>query len=346
VLDTGAPDLSIIDNKIVKEMKLRERKTGNLKGAGKSNQKFSFLENTTLSLPGIKITDARLGTFSMAFMEPYWGKPKFGLLGGNILSKVITEIDYVNKYVTFYSPDNYINQGISGKIPINIKENTIVIKAVICISEKYAPVTGRFIIDTAVRNSFFNSPFTKKFKFIERSEKIIENITGFGIGGEGFGKLGRVNYIQIGNNKISAPVIEFTTDTKGISASKEFDGIIGADILSRFNVVIDYTREEMRLTPNKNFSKPFEYDKSGLYFIKDDQHIGWYKIAYVIKNSPAAKAGIYKGDVLIEIDGKNTSHFNYEQIKNLLKKDEKIIKIKILHNNVVKNINLKPEKLI
>lgn len=130
-----------------------------------------------------------------------------------------------------------------------------------------------------MRNTFFNSPFTRTHKLIEKSQKIVENITGFGIGGVGFGKLSRLKSIKIGNYQIEEPIVELTTDSQGVAASKQFDGIIGADILSRFNVIFDYSRGEMILEPNENFHHSFEYDKSGIYFIVHEENKDLYEVA-------------------------------------------------------------------
>jgi len=44
------------------------------------------------------------------------------------------------------------------------------------------------------------------------------------------------------------------------------DGPIGNEILRRFKVTIDYSRQRMMLEPNAHFSDPFENDMSGIAF--------------------------------------------------------------------------------
>jgi hypothetical protein len=346
VLDTGALEISTIEKNIATKMNLMSRKGGTLRGAGKNSVKFWLLENVKLSLPNIDILNPRLGTFSLTHMEPYWGKPKYGLLGGNILKELITEIDYINSILIFHKPDSFVYQGVGQKIPIEFITNAILIKAKLQINEGDKNIEGLFLVDTGVRNTFFNSPFTRKHKLIEKSKKIVENITGFGIGGVGFGKLSRLKSIEIGNYLISEPIVELTTDTEGIAASQQFDGIIGADILSRFKVIFDYTQGEVILEPNENFHNSFEYDKSGIYIIVNDDNKDLYKVAYVIKNSPAEIAGIVPGDVLLEVNDIPVSNYNYEQMKNYFKQEGKTITLKILRNNTTVKLNIKLEKLL
>jgi hypothetical protein len=346
VLDTGAPEISIIERNIVTKMNLKVKKGGVLTGAGKNSVKFGLLENVKLSLPNIDILNPRLGTHSLIHMEPYWGKPKYGLLGGNILRELITKIDYINNIVIFHKPASFVYRGSGQKIPIKFITNAILIKAKLQINEGDKDIEGLFLIDTGVRNTFFNSSFTRKHKLIEKSKKNVENITGFGIGGVGFGKLSRLKSIKIGNYLINEPIVELTTDTKGIAASKQFDGIIGADILSRFEVIFDYTRAEMILEPNENFHKSFEYDKSGIYLIVNDDNKDLYKVAYIVKNSPAERAGIIQGDVLLEVNDIPVSNYNYEQMKNYFKQEGKTITVKISRNTSTIKLNIKLEKLL
>jgi membrane-associated protease RseP (regulator of RpoE activity) len=327
-------------------LNIKTIKGGYLRGAGTKSVKFVLLEDVKLTLPGIEVTGARMAAISLTHMEPYWGKPKYGLLGGNILKQVVTEVDYINRLVTFYKPDTYSYKGSGEKIPIKFVTNAILVKARIRINAEDDDVVGLFLIDTGVRNSFFNSPFVSKHQIIKKSKKWIENITGFGIGGEGFGKLSRINTIQMGQYRIRNPIIELTTDTRGIAASKTFDGIIGADLLSRFKVVFDYHRGEMIIEPNKNFQKAFKYDSSGLYLIVDDQDEDLYKVAYVVKKSPAESAGIRIGDVLLKVNENPVTDYNYEQVKNLFKQEGKTITLKILRNKVEKKVKIVLEKLL
>lgn len=345
VLDTGAPEISIIEKNLASEMKLETDKGGSLKGAGKKQVSFTRLKNVRLNLSDIEITNPRLGAITLTHMEAHWGKPKYGLLGGNILKELVTGIDYINSTLCFHKPENYFYKGTGEKIPIKFIANAILIKAKVKIPGSNKEIEGTFLIDTGVRNSFFNSPFTAKHKLIEKSDKIIENITGFGIGGEGFGKLSRLESIKIGKYTLKKPVVELTTDTKGIAASKRFDGIIGADILSRFDVVFDYTKNEMILEPNENFNKPFLYDMSGIYLIAGNNKKS-YRAAYVVKKSPAENAGIKKGDLIIEINGNTVDNYNYEEIKNYLKEAGKEIRIKVKRNNETKMFNIKLSKLL
>jgi membrane-associated protease RseP (regulator of RpoE activity) len=346
VLDTGAPEITTIEKGIITRMNIKTNKGGYLRGAGAKSLEFVWLEGVKLTLPNIKVLGARMAAHSLVHMEPYWGKPKYGLLGGNILKHVVTEIDYIKSYVRFYQPDKYIYKGNGQKIPIKFISNAVLVKARVCINAGEEDFEGLFLIDTGVRNTFFNSPFVRKHCILEKTKKTVENITGFGIGGEGFGKLSRIKTIQMGSYKIDNAIIELTTDTTGVAASKQFDGIIGADLLSRFKVIFDYKRGEMILEPNENFHDFYNYDMSGLYLIVNDMDKELYKVAYVVKDSPAEFAGIEKGDALVRVNGNPVKSYNYEQIKNVFKQVGETVTLDILRDTILKKFSIKLKKLL
>jgi hypothetical protein len=86
---------------------------------------------------------------------------------------------------------------------------------------------------------------------------------GFGAGGEFRQVTGRVESLEVGGVKILNPVADFSTDTKGVTGTASYDGTIGGDILRRFTVILDYSRQQMIFEPNADFATPFETDKSG-----------------------------------------------------------------------------------
>jgi C-terminal processing protease CtpA/Prc len=174
----------------------------------------------------------------------------------------------------------------------------------------------------------------------------VENIAGFGIGGASWATMGRLASLQIGDFVVERPVVQFNTATKGIEASDQFDGIIGADILSRFIVTLDYQNQRMMLRKGARFEQPFEYDMSGLYFVTAGDRNDVFKVENVIKDSPAAKAGIEKGDVLVSIDHKPVSSFTLETLKRHLREAGRVVALQVQRAGKTKDISFRLERLI
>jgi predicted aspartyl protease len=75
------------------------------------------------------------------------------------------------------------------------------------------------------------------------------------------------------------------------------DAVVGMQLLSQFNLVLDFPRSRMWMSPNANFGKPFRRDRVGLHTL--DEEGG--RVVLVASGSPAEKAGFRIGDVVTEM---------------------------------------------
>ena len=346
VLDTGATDNSAIDEQVAEDLGLEPGRTMMGGGAGPERVPMRELGGIRLFLPGMELTGFRFMTIPLKRMEPYWGRKKDGLLGGNILGRLVTQIDYDRNKVTFHDPRSFEASGKGMVIPLIVQSNSLFVKAKVISEASNFPKEGLFLLDTGVRTTFFNTPFTARNELIRNARRTIENIAGYGIGGVVRGIMGRVASIRIGDLEIQRPVVEFSTDTEGIAGSDRFDGIIGADILSRFHVTFDYQKQVMILQKGAGFPQPFEYDMSGLYFISTGETNNVFTVENVVEDSPAAKAGAAKGDLLISVNDLPASSFTLETLKRYLRQDGRPVTLRINRAGKVVELSFRLERLI
>ena len=102
-------------------------------------------------------------------------------------------------------------------------------------------------------------------------------------------------------------------------------GLIGNDLLRRFNMIINYPKREIYLSPNSHFADAFDYAYTGLGVYYTD---GKILVEDIIAGSPAEKAGFLPGDELFSV-GANFSH-NINVYKNILQTPDADIKIIII----------------
>ena len=69
--------------------------------------------------------------------------------------------------------------------------------------------------------------------------------------------------MQFGRVIIDDPPVGLSQDTEGGGASEENDGLIGGEIFRRFKVILDYSRKQMILEPNKSFNDPYDVESGG-----------------------------------------------------------------------------------
>ncbi|HEY1021515.1 MAG TPA: PDZ domain-containing protein, partial [Flavisolibacter sp.] len=131
-------------------------------------------------------------------------------------------------------------------------------------------------------------------------------------------------------------------DDYNVTSYPHLGGLIGNDLLRRFNVIINYGQKEIHLLPNSHYYDAFDYAYTGLELYLVEGHI---VIGDVATGSPAEQAGLLEGDVVLAIN-KNFSN-NISTYKNLLQnagnvtmvvvRGEELLEIKFKVKNILKN---------
>ncbi len=225
-----------------------------------------------------------------------------GILGADIFRGLVVQIDYNRKVITlsksrgFKKPErNYI------AVPIDIYRNKPYLNTFIKIQQD-TTIPVRLLLDTGAMLSLLLN--TDTHPGLKLPPRVIKGQVGLGLGGVIEGYLGRVISLDMGELQCTQVLTNFQELQQGIDTSflKGRNGIIGNQILSRFNLIIDYPKGTLYLSPNRNFKKSFEFDKSGLIVIAADIHLSKFIIHAVIKGSPAEEAGLLPGDEIKRIN--------------------------------------------
>jgi hypothetical protein len=134
-----------------------------------------------------------------------------------------------------------------------------------------------------------------------------------GLGGKANMKLTSVKELRFGPYRFRNVPTYIFEDEYNVTSYPSLGGLIGNDILRRFNVILNYERREIYLLPNSHYRDPFDYSYTGLglYWIDGEIRIG-----DVMKDSPAEKAGFKPDDVVVAV-GNNFSK-NLQAYKNIL----------------------------
>ncbi|MEJ7683972.1 MAG: PDZ domain-containing protein [Segetibacter sp.] len=150
-------------------------------------------------------------------------------------------------------------------------------------------------------------------------------------------KVTTVKEIKIAKYKFKKVPAHIFKDEYNVTAYPSLGGLIGNDLLRRFNLIINYGEKEIHMKPNTHFKESFDYSYTGLgvYLVN-----GQVTIEDVLKDSPGEKAGLMPGDVIVAID--NSIGGNIQSYKNLLQDVGARLRILITRNGelIVKRLKV------
>ncbi|HJQ38877.1 MAG TPA: PDZ domain-containing protein [Thermoanaerobaculia bacterium] len=122
-------------------------------------------------------------------------------------------------------------------------------------------------------------------------EYLMDTGSGGSISDELFPGLGRADYLTIGTFRFDG--------ANGIGGGRR----IGGELLKRFNITADFSRNRMFLEPSRHFRDALLFDTSGLEL---ENHERGLKVVEVQPRTPASEAGLAAGDIITAIDGSRT----------------------------------------
>lgn len=253
-----------------------------------------------------------------------------GILSYSVFNSFITQINYEDEEIIFHNPEyfrykrntkNYVS------LPLIIHEK----KPYFHIKLKLPDGTIiplKVMLDTGASNSLwlYKSTLTN-FEIPAGANK---SFLGSGLSGDVYGYLSRSDMISIDRFELKDILVSLpdSTSIEYDIGSDRRNGSIGAEILRRFNIIIDYPNELITLSKNSNYNEPFSYNRCGIEIVCPYPGINIYQVSQVYNNSPAERAGIRKNDLIIFINGTDARDLSLNEIYKLFQeKAGKKIKI-------------------
>ncbi len=346
ILDSGAGEGSMLDKDAAARLKLESgSETDAHIGAGEGVRVgVSNIPSATLRVAEDTMTVRNMMVFSLQHVEPFEGRHIEGLLGADFLHRNVVEIDYAKLKMRIIDPADYKPNSSAIVVPINTDEGLCMAEGAIQRPGEKA-IACRFVIDTGVRGTLLlYSPFVKRHGFYTSKKPLITATVGGGAGGETKGDLDRLATLSIGPMTFDNPPVIYSRDSVGAFASEEADGIIGGEILRRCKTTFDYPHDRLLLEPYAD-QQPFEYDMSGTFLVGGGDDYTRVTVFSVAAKTPAAEAGLMKGDEIVSIDGKPASKLGLDGVRGLFRIPAKY-RLEVKRGNEDMSVELKTRRLV
>ncbi len=331
---------SVIDTRIAKELGLPVQGKEALGGI-----EAGLIPGISLGLPGVTALNLTVASLPLDFLSSIMGRAIAGTIGYDFISRFVIEVDYAAKKINVHAPATYRYSGSGNFLPIKFIDKRPFVPVKITMEGRKA-VEGMFDLETG------SSGVMVVQRSFAEAHQLLNSVKGFrlgnvgGVGGSMSRTLqGRVRNIQVGRFVINNPLVSFSQAEPGKEAT-DGDGQIGGEVLRRFRLILDYSRQRVILEPNEHLAEPVEADMSGFELVAEGADLKTLTINEVLANSPAAEAGLQEEDELIAIDGQPVTEFSLGQIRQMLKREGKEYALKLKRGSQMLQAKLKLRRLI
>ena len=308
VLDTGSGGISL-DSTTVEYFKITPTPSEMTILGIAGIRKVSFVYNQTLRLPGLTVDSLNFHINNYDILTQVYGEKIDGIIGYSLLSRYIFNINYDSLRISIftngrmkYPRGGWLYEPILRTLPVQSARIRDAVSS-----------TSRFLFDIGAGLCLMlNQDFIEDSNFLDK-KRVLYAKEAEGVGGKIDMHLTVIKEIRLGPYRFrNIPTFVFD-DKFNLTSYPYLSGIIGNDILRRFNLILNYAKREFYLMPNSHYQDGFDYAYSGieLYYIDGEIIIG-----DVAAKSPAEAAGLKEGDVLIGIN--NLLGQNIQQYKTTL----------------------------
>lgn len=363
ILDSGVGSTILFNLNTNDSISLNNLKKRKLQGLGSEDAVDAILSsNNTFKLKNIKGNNQGLYVvYDDSFdLSSKLGITIHGIIGYEILKDFIVKISYGAQKITFFDREFY-DEKVCNKCEVFDLEfygNKPYINAEVQLASNKVPTPVKLLIDSGGSDAMWL--FEGSHPDLVSPEKYFIDFLGEGLSGTIYGKRTFIESLNLGRFKLKRPSVSYP-DSSAIMKARKFktrNGSLGASILKRFVVTIDYANKTIKLKKGNDFNDPFRYNMSGIELVHNGKILvkereknmttfglsnanaseqrntvvldyrykytfkSTYKIFKLREGSPAQKAGLKVDDVIIKINGKYTFDIPFEEIVEKFYKKE------------------------
>ena len=336
ILDTGSGGISL-DSSTCRELNLRVIPSDTSVSGIAGTKKVSFVFDQEFQT-GKLITDkVDFYVNDYHLLSALYGEKIDGIIGYSFLSRYILDINFDSGYIKIYTPGTFTYQRggtmlrpLFGRLaaqPIFLRDN---VKTV-----------ANFYLDTGAGLCLLlTDQFIKEKNMImPRRKPVLTQAEG--LGGKKNMLLTVIKTLRLGPYKFKNVPTYLYNDEANITSYPFTGGLIGNDLMRRFNITLNYPRKEIYIIPNSHFDDKFDYAYTGmsLYYINDKIYAD-----DIISGSPADKAGIKNGDEIICVS--NIFYGTIQDYKSLLQKAKEAIKLIVKRESKLYFVSINPTSIL
>ena len=279
ILDTGSGAISL-DSATTAEFNIPHVPSGKSINGIAGVRDVDYAKNSSLNFPGLQVDSLDFYINDYDILSSVYGEKIDGVMGYSFFSRYIVKINYDSLYIEIYHPgsikypkNGFLLHPLFTALPIQ----PLTIKDA-------KTVNANFYFDTGAGLCFLMSKQFEEDSVVLKKQRKPVSIQVQGFGGKKQMLLTIMKEVKIGPYKFRRVPTNVLDDEFNATSYPFLGGLIGSDILRRFNMIINYPKREIHLLPNSHYRDEFDYSYTGMNMFYVDGRI---VADDVIKGSPA-----------------------------------------------------------
>ncbi len=352
ILDTGVRTAILTDQGFVDGIPLEGDRVITLMGVGDQGEISAYVSSgNSFNLPeGVVANGNSILILKDDYLQldSFLGTRIHGILGYELFSRFVVEIDYMRQQIVLHRPDKFRPRRSFKKIPITVEDTKPYLPGVVLHLNDSTTLTTKLMIDTGASHSLMlNRASDERITVPERH---ISGYLGRGLSGEIYGQMARVPQLSIGDytlKELTSSFPEANAFMEAVTERTGNQGNIGGAVLKRFRVIFDYANGALYLKKNRLFRSRFEYNMSGMELKATGPLLTTLLVSTVIKDSPAGRASLQPGDMILSINGKYPPELTLAMFNQMVSlKPGKKIRLKIFRGGLIFKKSFRLERIL
>ncbi len=300
ILDTGSGGISL-DSATVEIYNVHTEPSDRIIRGIAGIRFVSYAYNHSLYLPGLTVDSLNFHVNDYQVLTEVHGIKIDGIIGYALFSRYIVKVDYDKRLLQILTP-GFIRYPKGGSI---LQPSLGTIPVVSAHTTGTRNVIARYYLDTgAGLNILFSSAFLRDSSIVPAGRKLFPTVAQ-GLGGKTYLDLTLLKRVKIGRYTFRKIPVHVFDDDYNVTSYPFLAGLLGNDLLRRFNLIINYPDGKIHMLPNSAFTEQFDYSYTGLGMMNLG---GSIEVSDVLPGSPAEKAGLQVGDKILGVGNNVTGN--------------------------------------
>ena len=307
IFDTGAEHTILTQREITDLLQVNYARRIPIMGADLRRELYAWLAlGVKLNIEGLIAPNRSILVLEEDYLnfQEFAGIDVNGILGADIFRRFVVRINYKQQIISLFDPANFKPPRGSrfAELPLEMDRSKPFITAPVAISGN-TPTPCKLLLDTGAALALMI--YTNTHPQLQLPSQVVRSNLGLGLGGQIEGFMGRTQNMQIGKETLTGIIthfqeIPFPEDSLRMP---DRNGIVGNQILSRFQVVLDYPQRRLFLAPTPGAKAVFKSEKSGMLFAASGKRLDVFTVYDILPGSPAEAAGVQINDRIRAVNG-------------------------------------------